>query len=273
MAHRGARSLAPENTLAAAASAVAAGAEMWELDVQLSADRHLVVIHDDTLERTSNVAMRPEFAGRRPWAVESFTLAELKSLDCGSWFAGTDPFGTVAGGEAASAGPQAFEGVSMPTLAEALFFSWKSGLAVNVEIKDLKGRADEAWLAGLVLRETAATGMMDRVLFSSFNPGYLKALKAIDRNAATALLSEFHLPDPLTVLKALEASAYHPRRDVLTPDEAVVLLEAGYWVNVWTVNDPAEMLLWAKPGVSGLITDYPQRLAGLRDGLREASGG
>ena len=95
IAHRGARSLAPENTLAAAEKAVQTGAHGWELDVQMTKDGRLAVIHDKNLDRTSNVSRLNRFADRRPWPTHKFTLEELKSLDFGSWFQETDPFGQI----------------------------------------------------------------------------------------------------------------------------------------------------------------------------------
>ena len=96
-AHRGARSLAPENTLAAARLALAAGARMWEIDVRMSRDGEIVLIHDPNLERTSDAPGK--FPGRSPWLVHDFTLDELKTLDFGSWFSETDPFGQIAAGK------------------------------------------------------------------------------------------------------------------------------------------------------------------------------
>ena len=88
-AHRGARSIAPENTMAAARTALAAGAGMMEADVRMSRDGKLVVIHDPHLARTSDGPVK--FPGRNPWLVHEFTLEELKLLDFGSWFATADP--------------------------------------------------------------------------------------------------------------------------------------------------------------------------------------
>ena len=79
IAHRGAGKLAPENTLAAARMARHAGADMWELDVAVSADGALFVMHDDSLQRTTNAAQR--FPDRAPWTFSGFTLAELEQLD------------------------------------------------------------------------------------------------------------------------------------------------------------------------------------------------
>ena len=97
IAHRGARSLAPENTLAAAQKGLDTGADMWELDVGMTADGALFLIHDDTLERTSNAAQ--VFPQRAPWRVHEFTFDEIRQLDFGSWFVEQDPFGQIAAGK------------------------------------------------------------------------------------------------------------------------------------------------------------------------------
>ena len=97
VAHRGARGHAPENTLVSAALGHAADADLWELDVNYTKDGRLVVVHDDTLTRTTNV--ESAFPGRPSYRVCDFTLEEIRSLDTGSWYAGRDPFGRVAAGE------------------------------------------------------------------------------------------------------------------------------------------------------------------------------
>src|SRR5689334_8354535 len=83
-AHRGSSGMAPENTAAAFALAIAEGADYVETDVQLSADGELVIIHDVTLARTTDA--RLAFADRAPWNVHDFTLAELRKLDAGGWY-------------------------------------------------------------------------------------------------------------------------------------------------------------------------------------------
>ena len=96
VAHGGARSLAPENTLAAARKALEVGADMWELDVGVTADGELILFHDDSLARTTNA--RQVYPDRAPWTFTTFTLAELGALDFGTWFVETDPFGQIAVG-------------------------------------------------------------------------------------------------------------------------------------------------------------------------------
>ena len=96
IAHAGARSLAPENTLAAARKALEVGADLWETDVAVTSDGELILFHDDSLARTTNAPVR--FPDRSPWTFTTFTLAEIRSLDAGSWFVETDPFGQIAAG-------------------------------------------------------------------------------------------------------------------------------------------------------------------------------
>ena len=115
-AHRGDRSLEAENTLSALRSAIGK-CDFIEIDVQLTKDLVPVIIHDDTLSRTSNVSEVDRFAGRSPWKVSEFTFEELQSLDFGSWF------------------NHRFEPIL--TLEKALSFAKEKHLFLNVEIKDL----------------------------------------------------------------------------------------------------------------------------------------
>src|SRR5512146_2902913 len=137
IAHRGARSLAPENTLTAARLGLEIGADLWELDVAVTSDEELVILHDDTLERTSNV--QQVFPERAPWAVHTFSLAELRQLDFGSWFNQKDPFGQVAAGKVTPAMQASYAGLPIPTLRDALVFTRDADWRVNVEIKDASG--------------------------------------------------------------------------------------------------------------------------------------
>ena len=118
IAHRGARSLAPENTLAAARKALEIGADLWETDVSVTTDGQLILMHDDTLDRTTDAPIR--FPGRSPWTVSAFTLAEIRDLDAGSWFVETDPFDQIAAGAVTPGEQAAYRGERVPTLRRAL---------------------------------------------------------------------------------------------------------------------------------------------------------
>jgi glycerophosphoryl diester phosphodiesterase len=133
IAHRGARSLAPENTLAAAMAAWRLGADGWELDVRMTKDGELILMHDETLSRTTNAPSL--FPNRSPWLVSDFTLEEIKMLDAGSWFVDQDPYGTIAAGEVSPEEAAKFRGEKVPTLKEALALTKELGFWVNIELK------------------------------------------------------------------------------------------------------------------------------------------
>src|SRR3712207_2785099 len=121
IAHRGARSLAPENTLAAARKALEIGAEMWELDVSVTAEGELYLMHDDTLTRTTNVEI--SFPDRAPWGCSDLSLAEIRCLEAGSFFLREDPFGQIAAGQVSAEEQAAMAVEPIPTLREALVFT------------------------------------------------------------------------------------------------------------------------------------------------------
>lgn len=265
IAHRGARSLAPENTLAAARKAFALGADMWELDAGLTADGELVVIHDDSLARTSNA--RGATPARSPWRVRDFTLAELRQLDFGSWFAESDPFGQIAAGAVSPEELKEFAGAPIPTLSEALLLTRELDWKVNVEIKDMGATGSDEDIARRVAALATAMDMEDRVLVSSFRLDYLRQIRETGSSIATAVLVSSPASNPTGLVADLGASAYNPGVSAIELRDIAPLRERGVDVNVWTVNDEKAMLELIAAGVSGIFTDFPQRLARI---LREA---
>lgn len=282
IAHRGARSLAPENTLAAARTALAVGADMWELDVSLTADGELVVFHDDTLVRTTNAEL--VFPERSPWLVSDFTLAEIKQLDAGGPFVTKDPFEQVGAGVLSKAEAESLRGEPIPTLREALLFTRDHGWRVNVEIKPLLPPRHTFPLAEQVAALISELAMAEQVLVSSFVPLYLKQVKERSPAIETAVLTEGPMPlserqkyeqlgialdpllyfdgtDPGSFLAALGSSTYHPYYAMLADNDISELQQAGFTVNVWTVNDRAHMARLVNAGINGIITDFPQVLS------------
>ena len=262
-AHRGARSAAPENTMAAARAALAQGAHGWELDVHLTRDGAVVVTHDHGLRRVTDIAVRPGMPPRREHVVDRLSLAQVRALDAGSWFARRDPFGTVASGEVGSQALAGFAGETVPTLAEALKWSRVAGLAVNVEIKDMLG-GDDAGLVREVVRLVRASGMADRVLVSSFRPASLELFCALCPEVAVGLLlDEKALAAPtaeiVARLRDLGAAALHPSVRGLRPGRVGEVRAAGFDVNVYTVNREEDILMLAREGATGIITDFPAR--------------
>ncbi len=255
-AHRGARSIAPENTLLALRIARDCGAHCWETDVRQAGSGELIIFHDDTLERCTDICERPEAAALKPWKVENFSQEELRRLDAGAWFLKNDPYGTVAEGVAVAG----LGGQQIPLLREVLEFTAKHRFPVNLEIKDLQGPEGDAAVVDAVLTMIHETGTRDLVLLSSFRHEYLYRARSLSREIAIAVLAVGqHPPDLLNYLKSFAAAAYHPGQEICDDALITTLGEAGIRVNSWTVNDMtrAQQILSAGAGV---ITDWPQRL-------------
>lgn len=258
VAHRGARSVAPENTLLAAQRAFDFQADQWELDVQESKDGELVVIHDPNFMLTSNAEQI--FPMRFFWKVKNFTLEEIKQLDAGSWYLKKDPFGEVKNGNVTSAEQERMVNEPFPTLREALQFTKNKDWSVNVEIKDVSGTPGDADIVQKTVALIEAMDMLDHVLISSFNLNYLIQVKQLNPNIKTAALVK-KMNDPLKVLQDTGADAINPSYDSIKDFSIVkTLRDAGFDVYVWTVNDKDSMMTLINAGVSGIITDYPQRM-------------
>jgi glycerophosphoryl diester phosphodiesterase len=272
-AHRGARSAAPENTMAAARAALDQGAHGWELDVHLTLDGQVIVTHDHGLRRVTDIASRPGMPPRRHHVVNRLTLDQMRSLDAGSWFARRDPFGTVAAGEIGAGDLAAFVGEPVPTLAEALAWTRESGLAVNVEIKDMLG-GDDAGLVGEVVRLIRAAGLHGRVLVSSFRQKSLELFRDLCPEVPVGLLLDEKAmaattQDIVARLRDLGAVALHPSLKGLFPGRIAALREAGFAVNVYTVNREEDMRWLAREGAAGIITDFPARAKTVLNALEE----
>ncbi len=228
-AHRGACRAAPENTLPAFEAAIRLGADGIELDVQYSSDAVLMVIHNPTLEKTTDGAGR----------VSAHTRAELGELDAGSWF---DP---------------QFAGTHIPTLDEVLDVT-NGRLLVNIELKALDGLKSE--LGADVVALVRARGMAQQVVISSFNPFALRQAKQAGPEIECALLLAHDLPTWMR----LGVTRRYSRADSLHPDaemaDAAYVARAqklGMPVRVWTVDDEAELRRMIGLGVDAIITNAP----------------
>ena len=261
IAHRGASSLAPENTLSAARKSLQVGADMWELDVQMSADGKLIVLHDNTLSRTSNVKDLPKYGTRWPWNPHQFTLAELKELDAGSWYVAADPFGQIHKGAVSQEDALRYREEKILSLAEALNFTKRNDYRVNIELKNLSDKPGDETVVGKLVDLVVKLDMIDQVLISSFNHEYLIKLKIENPAISTAALAHSAPPDPIATLKRLKAEAFHVNRKAVTPEIIEHLRDAGFFVNVFTVNDEKTRNHLKEAGASGIITDFPQMFA------------
>lgn len=233
IAHRGASASAPEHSRAAFERAAACKIDMIELDVHLSRDRQLVVIHDYTLERTTN--------GVGP--VRDHTLAELQSLDSGSWF----------GAE--------FSSERILTLDEVIALI-PPAVRLNVELKALDPDWDGvAQTLAALLDRTARTAS---TIVSSFLYGSLERLKSENSDIPLALLTHHIDFEPVWHwAERLEVAAIHPFHALVDPSLIREAHERGLQVNVWTVNDMELAKGLVAMGVDGVISDHPADLAGL----------
>jgi glycerophosphoryl diester phosphodiesterase len=235
IAHRGARDVAPENTLAAFRAALEAGADGIELDVSRCQTGEIVVLHDNTLDRTTN--------GSGPLASTPFYA--LRELDAGSWFA-----------------PE-FAGERVPLLSEVFDLVGDAKARgtrprVNVEIKGIDRRGDglEAEIAEMV----RARGLADDVLISSFNPMALWRMRQVAPDLQRALLYAPGMPMALSLAwpkRLLTPIALHPEFRMMNTSKVRGAQAAGHRVNVWTVNEEADLLRAIAWRVDGIITDHP----------------
>jgi glycerophosphoryl diester phosphodiesterase len=225
--HRGYPARYPENTLAAFTGAMDAGCDMIELDVTLSRDRRVVVIHDDTLDRTTN--------GSGP--VRDRTAEDIRRLDAGSWFA-----------------PR-FAAERVPLLDEVIALT-AARCMLNIEIKESAFEADYPVDAveHQVVKLVKTSGAMGRVIISSFDQRILERIAAMDAPPAVAYISD-HGADKgvMEMLLAMKAFSWHPRFTVLTRDQVDMLHAAGLKVFPWTINTRAEAEKVLALGVDGLI--------------------
>ena len=238
IAHRGAsgKGLAPENTLAALEKALEIGVDLVEVDIHLSADGHPVVIHDRTVDRTTD--------GSGP--VDGLTLEEIKKLDAGSWRNPT------------------YRGERVPTMAEALdLVKGRAGLLVEVKAEEAAERAVT------VIRSMRA---QSHVVIQSFHGAAVRAVDRLDRRIPTAFLmtgGESALRRKSGAVKRvlkLGANALSLRHTAARPDLVAHFLSRGMGFWVWTVDDEADMRAMVEMGVGGIITNYPDRLNAVLQG-------
>lgn len=268
IAHRGASAYAPENTLAAFSKAIEMKAHWFELDCTLTKDNQVVVIHDDTLARTTSGV---------PGEVKDYTLAELKRYDVGSWF---DP---------------KFAAERFPSLGETLDLA-KGKIGVYIEIKDsdddaalmqeirdaysgqsniiasnkadllqrieASGSRNLALTRG-VIAEIRARTMEKQIVIQSFSPIVCAVALLEAPELRTELLASSSDSDPLQWnrflewLRLLSPHGFNPNKRDVTQTLIHDLHAQGRTIAVWTVNDPAEMLRLKNMGVDALISDKP----------------
>ena len=246
IAHRGGRDVGPENTLAGFQEALRVGADVLELEVHLTADRHLVVIHDDTVDRTTDGT----------GLVREMTLQEVKGLDAGYRF-------TRDGGKTY---PYRGQGVGVPALGEV--YEEFPGVPVNIEIKEAQPDIERALLQ--VIEEAEAA---DRTLVVSGNSGIIRRFREasggrVATGSSATEIAVFELLRRLRLSRFLGPSyqalqvpeGYRNILRLVTPSFVRAAHQLGVRVDVWTVNTEPDMRRVLGHGVDGIMTDRPDAL-------------
>ena len=233
-AHRGSKGPHPENTLASFKEAVRVGSDGIELDVHLTKDGHLVVIHDETVDRTTNGTGE----------IRNLTLAEIKAMDAGSWF------------------HNKYAGEKIPTLEEVLLLLTELGFngQLNIELK-----TDVIQYKGLVEKCLALQSAKDwpfAIVYSSFNPYTLVELKEANPSQEIGLLFESkEWADKGDAM--LEKESYHP--DLKLLDWAIEWNRNQLPLRVWTVNEDTDINRCFELQIEAIFTDYPEKELQLKE--------
>jgi glycerophosphoryl diester phosphodiesterase len=244
IAHRGGRGLWPENTLYAFEHAAALGVDVLEMDLRRTGEGEIVVLHDDTVDRTTE--------GQGP--VRDFTLAQLKQLDAGYRF-------TTDGG---ASYPFRGQGISIPTLREVLE-------ALPTARLNLEMKPGDPGMPAPLCALIAAQHAQHRVAVASIEQPTMDAFRASCPEVATAATKD-EVVSFVRLSKLYVEALHRPAAQVLqVPDRVgdLELLTAGFLrdasafnlkVEVWTVNEPQDMQRLLAMGVDGIMTDFPDRL-------------
>lgn len=235
LAHRGASAYAPENTLPAFELALEQGADGFELDVHLTKDGEIVVIHDETVDRTAKGEGR----------VVDLTLDELKAMDF-------------------STGLDGYANCTIPTLREVLDLVKGTDKLVNIELKnniepyvDLPDKLDAL---------VTSLNLAGQVIYSSFNHYSVRDIIAAGTPVPVGVLHQDMLVEPWEYAVKLGAKALHPHYGLVMQNADYVPQShaAGLQVNVWTVNDSAHMAMMVRDQVDAIITNHPDVAVALR---------
>ena len=238
VAHRGWSTVAPENTLAAVASAIEAGVDMVEVDAHSTLDDVPYVLHDQTLDRTTD----------RSGDLATRTAAQVDGADAGSWFS------------------PAYTGQAMPLLAQVLDLVDGSGTTLLLEVKGPEDLVEVKGMVDLV----EARDMTDQVVLQSFSTDVLRHARAVSEDLVLGLLTGGFGSDPVAQAEALDVAYLNPSWSSIASDPSPVadLQAAGVAVVPYTVNSSADWDRMARAGIDGVITDRAGDMVGWRDAHR-----
>jgi len=229
-AHRGASAYYPENTMLSFGKALEMGATGIETDVQLTKDGVLVLIHDETLNRTTN----------GEGLVKDYTYKELSELDAGSWMG------------------EEFKGIKIPRVEELIYLTLDKNIIINFEIKNgiIKYEHIEQMLIDLIYKHK----INRKVILSSFNHYSIVECNKISKGINTGILYMEGIYKPYNYAQTVGASSIHPYFQSINEQVIKETQKHRTQINVFTVDDDEDMKFFLKMKVNGIITNYPDLL-------------
>lgn len=230
-AHRGFCGKYPENTMLAFRKALEAGVDGIELDVQLTKDGHVVIIHDETVNRTTNGT----------GLVVDYLLEDLQKLDASSIFAGQMGFNPI------------------PTLREYFELVKDSHIVTNIELKT--GVNQYPGIEAKVLDLIREFKLDDRIIISSFNHHSVMRMKAMAPELVYGFLADTWILDAGAYTKSYDVPCYHPSVNMMTQEIVDELKANGRVINVWTVNKEEQIRDLYKKGIDCVIGNFPDLTA------------
>ncbi len=227
--HRGAATHAPENTLASLREARRRGATWVEFDVKLSADGVAMLMHDDSLKRTTGLDR----------AAMETSWDDIARLDAGAWK------------------DARFRGEPVPSFVDAILCLREEGLGANIEIKPCAGRETETADAAAAILRARWPASLPAPLISSFKDAALVAMRGAAPEYPRAILIDRIGPDWRSRAEAVEAIGVNTNGKHLDAATAGAIKDAGYLLGVYTINDPVQAVSLRAMGVDCVITDSP----------------
>lgn len=236
-AHRGFSGEFPENTMIAFKKAIDVKADLIELDVTLSEDREVVVIHDDDLDRTTKLV----------GSVRNFEAEILTDLDAGSWFS------------------RKYKKETIPLLSDVLRLIRKSKTDLNVEIKStaMDSSVDENSIETKVLHLIRTFQVSDRIVISSFSWECLERIRNLDPRIKLGVLvgdESGNVEEAIAFAETIRAWSIHPSTEEATEENLRRISEKNFLSVVYTVNEVSEMKRFLGRGANGLFTNFPKQM-------------
>ncbi|KZX67908.1 glycerophosphoryl diester phosphodiesterase [Vibrio sp. HI00D65] len=229
--HRGAASLAHENTLVSIEHAARAGAKWIEIDTQLSADGIPMVFHDKTVNRCTNGTGN----------IANLDLTTLKTLDAGSWFSSE------------------FSGTTIPTLSEALDKCLELDVTLNLEIKIYDDKAIQPLVETVIALVEQKQFPIEKLLISSFKKEALSLCQQMMPEVKRGFICEVWNDFSLASLQPLDLYSIHIDHRILDEKTAKAIKASGAILKIWTLNDPQLATKYFNLGVDNIITDVPNQ--------------